>query len=131
MKHGEVVPLYKNGSKKYLANYRPITLLLTISKILEKLVYKRVYRFLNNNNQIYNSQYGFRSNHSCENAITELVSTIVKNLEDQKYTTALFLDLSKAFDTLEHDLLLQKLDKYRIRGTCLNWFKSYLNGHKM
>ena len=131
MKHGEVVPLYKNGSRKYLANYRPITLLLTISKVLEKLVYKRVYRFLNNTKQIYNSQYGFRSNHSCENAITELISTIIKNLEDQKHTVALFLDLSKAFDTLEHDLLLQKLDKYGIRGMCLNWFKSYLNGHKM
>ena len=131
MKHGEVVPLYKNGSRKCLANYRPITLLLTISKVLEKLVYKRVYLFLNNNNQIYSSQYGFRSSHSCENAITELISTIVKNLEDHKYTVALFLDLSKAFDTLEHDLLLQKLDKYGIRGTCLNWFKSYLNGRKM
>ena len=131
MKHGEVVPLYKNGSKKLLVNYRPITLLLTISKILEKLVYKRVYSFLNDNNQIYNSQYGFCSNHSCENAITELVSTIVKNLEDQKYTAALFLDLSKAFDTLEHELLLRKLEKYVIRGTCLNWFESYLNGRKM
>ena len=97
MKHREVVPLYKNGSRKYLANYRPIILLLMLSKVLEKLVYKRVYRFLNNTKQIYNSQYGFRSNHSCENAITELISTIVNG----------------------------------IRGTCLNWFKSYLNGRKM
>ena len=131
MKHGEVVPLYKNGSRKYLTNYRPITLLLTISKLLEKLVYKRVYQFLNNTNQIYSSQYGFCSSHSCENAITELISTVVKNLEEQKYTVALFLDLSKAFDTLEHDLLLQKLDRYGIRGTCLSWFESYLNGRKM
>ena len=87
--------------------------------------------FLDNNNQIYHSQYGFRSKHSCEKAISDLVSQILKNQQQQKYTAALFLDLLKAFDTLNHDLLLNKLEIYGVRGIALDWFRSYLSGHKM
>ena len=112
-------------------NYRPISLLLTISKILEKILYKRTYDFLNDNNELYHSQYGFRSKHSCENAISDLISQVLKNQQQNKYTAALFLDLSKAFDTLNHDLLLQKLEIYGVRGIALDWFRSYLNGRKM
>ena len=81
--------------------------------------------------QIYNSQYGFRSQHSCENAVSELVSEITKGFQNGFYTAALFLDLSKAFDTLEHRVLLMKLEKYGIRGTCLNWFRSYLSNRQI
>ena len=102
-----------------------------MSKILENILYKQTYAFLDNNNQIYHSQYGFRSKHRCENAISDLVSQILKNQQQQKYTAALFLDLLKAFDTLNHDMLLNKLEIYGVRGIALDWFRSYLSGHKM
>ena len=81
MKLAEVVPLYKGKDRNEKSNYRPISLLLTISKVLEKIMYKRVYRFLNNTNQFYYSQYGFRTGHSCNQAICELVGEITKNTE--------------------------------------------------
>ena len=131
MKKSEVIPLYKGTERHLSMNYRPISLLLTISKILEKLMYKRIYEFLDGNNQFYNSQYGFRSKHSCENTICELVGHVVKGHEKKEHTAAIFLDLSKAFDTLNHKLLLQKLELYGIRGTPLNWCTSYLNNRHM
>ena len=131
MKMAEVIPLYKGKCRMEPGNYRPISLLLTISKILEKILYKRTYDFLNDNNELYHSQYGFRSKHSCENAISDLISQVLKNQQQNKYIAALFLDLSKAFDTLNHDLLRQKLEIYGVRGIALDWFRSYLNGRKM
>ena len=131
MKHADVVPLYKNKSRKEVTNYRPILLLLTLSKIVEKVMYTRTYRFLNDINQIFGSQYGFCTRHSCDNAIGELLGNIVKNQELEKYTIALFLDLSKAFDTLKHKILLSKLEIYGIRGLCLDWFKSYLSNRNI
>ena len=116
MKKADVIPLYKAKDNQETNNYRPISLLLTISKLLEKIMYKRTYRFLEDSKQIYKSQYGFRTAHSCENAISELVSEIIKGKQDGMYTLAVFLDLSKAFDSLEHDVLLSKLYKYGIRG---------------
>ena len=82
-------------------------------------------------NQIYSSQYGFRRGHSCENAIGELLSAVLKGYQSNKYTVGLFLDLSKAFDTLQHSILLDKLHYYGIRGTALDWFRSYLSERKM
>ena len=116
MKKADVVPLYKSKDHPESNNYRPIFLLLTLSKLLEKIMYKRTYSFLESSGQIYKSQYGFRTAHSCENAISELVSEIIKGKQDGMHTLAVFLDLSKAFDSLEHDVLLKKLYKYGIRG---------------
>ena len=131
MKLAHIVPLYK-GKEKYLSeNYRPISLLITISKLLEKIVYKQTYSFLSNTNQIYSKQFGFRKRHSCDNAVSELIGTIVKNLQQKRYTLAVFLDLSKAFDTLEHDVIFKKMERYGIRGQCLNWYKSYLANRKL
>ena len=127
MKLADVVPLYK-GKEHYLeSNYRPISLLTTISKILEKVVYKRVYKFLTESSQLYDNQYGFRSNHSCEHAISQTVGNLLKNLENKKNSVCVLLDLSKAFDTIEHSIMLEKLDLYGIRGTALSWFRSYLS----
>ena len=131
MKRADVIPLYKTKERFLVNNYRPISLLLTISKVLEKIVYKRTYSFLNDTNQLYQSQYGFRSGHSCESAICELVGTIAKNQEEGLHTIGLFIDLSKAFATLDHKILLQKLYKYGIRGICLDWFNSYLEKREM
>ena len=126
MKLAEVIPLYKNKERCYESNYRPISLLSTISKILETIVYSRVYEFLNRTGQLYENQYGFRAKHSCEHAIGQVLGSIIKGLENNFYSACVLLDLSKTFDTIEHEILLNKLDLYGIRGTPLAWFRSYL-----
>ena len=131
MKLADIVPIHKSKERYLTTNYRPISLLITMSKLLEKVIYKRNYSFLNNTGQLYQSQYGFRAQHSCENAIGELVGEIVKGHEHKKHTAAIFLDLSKAFDTLCHNILLAKLEKYGIRGTSLSYNKSYLEQRKL
>ena len=131
MKQADVVPLFKSKSREFTTNYRPISLLMTISKVLEKIVYKRTYKFLENTKQIYRSQYGFRSKHSCEQAVGEFLSEVIKNNEQGKDTIAVYLDLSKAFDTLNHSLLLRKLERYGIRGLSLKWYESYLKGRTL
>ena len=104
---------------------------MTLSKLLEKCIYKRVYKFLNKNNIFFKKQYGFRAKHSCENAIQDLCRNIINNKEEGLHTAAIFLDLSKAFDTISHEILLKKLDIYGIRGICNKWFESYLSNRKL
>ena len=127
MKISEIIPLYKAKDKHLLNNYRPISLLPVMSKVLEKIVHKRLYSFLSSNNLIYESQYGFRSEHNTINAVSELIGDIIKGYEEKFYTLVVFLDLSKAFDTLKHDTLLKKLEHYGVRGIPLQWFTSYLS----
>ena len=112
MKQADVIPLYKSKERYIVTNYRTISLLVTLSKVLEKIVYSRTYNFLTNTNQMYQGQYGFRSGHSGQNAVSELIGTIQKNLEQNKMSIGVFIDLSKAFDTLNHKILLAKLHKY-------------------
>ena len=131
MKLADISPLFKSKLDNEANNYRPISLLMTISKVLEKIIYQRTYGFMESTGQIYNSQYGFRSQHSCESAVAKLTSEIIKGKQNGMYTLALFLDLSKAFDTLEHKVLLDKMYRYGIRGSSLNWFKSYLENRKI
>ena len=131
MKAADVSPLHKSKEKYKVTNYRHISLLITMSKILEKVIYSRVYNFLVETEQLYQSQYGFRTGHSCQNAISELIGNILKNQEENKFTIGVFIYLSKAFDTLNHDILLRKLSKYGIRGTPLKWFESYLEDRSM
>ena len=126
MKKADIVPLYKSKDRQECLNYRPISLLITLSKLLEKLIYKRVYLFLEKTGQIFLSQYGFRTAHSCENAVSELLSTIIKGKEEGLYTISL-LDLSKALDSLDHVMMINKIEAYGIRGKAFDWFKSYLS----
>ena len=131
MKNAEVVPLYKGKDRLNKNNYRPISLLLTLSKILEKVIYFRTYTFMEKTNQFYVGQYGFRTKHSCENAVQNLLGDIVKGESLNKITKAIYLDLSKAFDMLSHPILFQKLIKYGIRGKALEWFQNYLSDRSM
>ena len=122
MKLAEVVPLYKGKEHFLEMNYRPISLLTMISKVLEKIVYQRIYSFLQNTGQLYDNQYGFRESHSCEHAIGQVINGIVKGLENRVNSACVLLDLSKAFDTIEHTIMLEKLALYGIRGNALSWF---------
>ncbi len=131
MKFAEVIPVYKAKEKHLLTNYRPVSLLPVISKILKKIVHNRLYSFLIKNELLYKSQFGFKHNHSTADAILEFVGKIVKGFEKGDYTLALFLDLSKAFDTLQHSTLLRKMENFGVRGMALKWFKSYLSERKM
>ena len=89
-----------------------------MSKLLEKCIYQRVYKFLDTNNIFFQKQNGFRAKHSCEHAIQDLCGNIINNKEQGLQSTAIFLDLSKAFDTIPHNILLKKLEIYGIRGLC-------------
>ena len=94
-----------------------------MSKLLEKIIYKQTIKFIDKYNLLYDSQYRFCSKRSCESAILELIGKILDSKNENKHSCALFLDLSKAFDTLNHDVLLKKLELYGIRGICNDWFQ--------
>ena len=115
-----------------MCNYRPISLLNVISKIFEQVVYNQLYEYFTNNNLFFDSQYGFRSKHSTEDAAIELVDQVHNTFENNPHDEVLsvFLDLSKAFDTIDHDILLSKLLHYGIEGSPLRWFVSYLTNRK-
>ena len=128
MKIAKIVPVFKAGNKKILNNYRPISILPAFSKILEKLASIRLINFLESQDILYKHQYGFRQHYSTIHPILHLLNDI-SNANDNKskdITLAIFLDMSKAFDTISHDILIRKLEHYGIRGTCKDWFASYL-----
>ena len=127
LKTAKVVPVFKKDSKLDYNNYRPISLLSNIEKILEKLMYKRLYTFLNNNNATYNLQFGFRQQYSTSHALINIIENIRKALDDENIGYGVFVDLQKAFDTVDHQILLAKLNNYGIRGVSNDSFKSYLS----
>ena len=126
LKIAKVIPLHKKDDPYIFDNYRPISLLTSVSKVFEKVVFQQVYDYFHTNKLLYKSQYGFRADHSTELASLELCDRILRYLDEGKIPITIFLDLSKAFDTLDHGILLDKLNYYGIKNTALNWFRSYL-----
>ena len=131
LKTAEVIPIYKDkGSMLQCCNYRPISLLSNINKIYEKMMHSRLYNFLNIHNCIYELQFGFRENHSTIHALLSLTENIREVLDNNSFACGIFIDLQKAFDTVDHTILLKKLNFYGIRGITNDWFKSYLSNRK-
>ena len=128
LKSAQVIPVFKNGSRLSCNNYRPISLLSNIGKIIEKLIHKRLDHFLEQHKVFYALQFGFGLNTSTNNALMSITENIQTHLDKNELTAGVFIDLRKAFDTVDHDILLTKLDHYGIRGLSNDCFGSYLKG---
>ena len=126
LKNAKVIPIHKDDSRLEMSNYRPISLLPTLSKIFEKLMYARLIGFFSKHNILYENQFGFQSNMSTEYAVNQVLNYIVNTLERNEFGVCIFLDFAKAFDTVNHEILLGKLEHYGIRGVALGWIRNYL-----
>jgi hypothetical protein len=128
LKIAKVIPVFKSGDRTAMDNYCPISLLNTFSKILERVVHNRLSAFLNFYNLLSNSQYGFRKEHSTIHPLTKFLNFITRAFNDKEHCVAIFCDLRKAFDTVDHEILLTKLYNIGVQGQELKWFKNYLAG---
>ena len=126
LKIAKVIPVFKKDDNTNLTNYRPISLLPVLSKIFEKIVHTQLSAYFVEHKLLFKSQHGFRKNHSTETATLEFIDKLLKHLDKNTTPLSIFLDLSKAFDTLDHNILLEKLSFYGVRNSSLTWFKSYL-----
>jgi len=130
LKVARVVPVFKSGNKMMVTNYRPISTLPFLSKTFEKLMYKHLLSYLNSNNLICDHQFGFRQGFNTSDAVSELLDYVYSSLDNRKIMLSVFLDLSKAFDTVNHGVLMSKLNNLGIRGSVYSWFKSYIGDRK-
>lgn len=126
LKIAKVIPLYKSNDHSLISNYRPVSVLPILSKIYERLMYNRIMDFINSYNILYDLQFGFRKNHSTNLALIYLIDKLKSEIDNGKIVLGVFLDLKKAFDTVNHEILLNKLYKYGIRGKAFDWIKNYL-----
>ena len=130
LKLARVVPVFKSGDSANINNYRPISILSTVNKVFETLTFDRISSFLNSHNIISNNQYGFRAQRNTTQAIFTLVSDLLNTFNKKIYTIAIFIDLKKAFDSVNLDILLHKLNLYGFRGLSNSFFESYLKNRK-
>ena len=131
LKISRVIPIYKEkGNNLLTENFRPISLLSNINKIFEKIMHKRIYGFFEHQGLIYENQFGFRKNHSTTHALIDLTEEIRQTIDKNEFACGIFIDLQKAFDTVDHKILLNKLEHYGIRGIANKWFSSYLTNRK-
>jgi Reverse transcriptase (RNA-dependent DNA polymerase) len=130
LKTAKVCPIFKDGCKKSFENYRPISILPSFSKIFERLVYNRLYKYIDKHCILSPKQYGFRAGHSTNMALLDFYDRVSSSIEDKLFTIGVFIDLKKAFDTIDHQILLKKLYHYGIRGVAYDWFESYLAGRQ-
>ena len=129
LKIAKIIPVFKDGDCHQYTNYRPISLLSSFAKLLEKIVARQLISFLNAQNILYQHQYGFRSKHNTSQPVLHFYDKIYNSLNQKPSATTLsiFIDLKKAFDTVDHNILLKKMDHYGVRGTENSWFKNYLS----
>lgn len=130
LKRSVVIPIFKAGDRDCISNYRPISLLPTLAKVIEKIINKRLKSYLEKNNLLSNNQHGFRERKSTEDAVIQLTNYIVDKLDHNKKAIGIFIDLKKAFDTVSVSLLIKKMENIGIRGIPLNLFSSYLSHRK-
>ena len=128
LKKAIVIPVYKSGSESEVSNFRPISLLPLLSKIFEKCVASRLTGYLCKNNILNSQQFGFQKGRSTSDGILNFVEKVYSELNDRKSVFGVSIDFRKAFDTVCHDVLLRKLERYGVRGCVLSWFRSYLHG---
>jgi hypothetical protein len=125
MKIARVIPLFKSGDYRYFQNYRPVSVLPIFSKLLEKVVFKRITNYIDKSSILSDNQYRFRKKLSTYLAIMRLYDGLTSAIDRREFTVGIFRDLSKAFDTVNHDILFNKLQHYGIRRLALDWIKSY------
>lgn len=131
LKVARVVPIHKSESKAEIENYRPVSVLPIINNIFERVINSRLLEFVEKCNLLYDFQYGFRKNCGTNTALSEIFDMLYCDMNERKKCTGLFMDLSKAFDCVNHDILLNKLERMGIRGVALQLFKSYLTNRKI
>ena len=127
-KCAKVIPLHKKNEVTYPMNYRPVALLPIISKIVERVVYLQLSEYLEENDLLHPSHHGFRSKHNTSTALLHMVDTWMEALENDEISAVIMLDMSAAFDTIQHDILVSKMKLYGLENCALSWVKSYLSG---